>query len=159
MVRLAFYKPEDYADLTNYDLDEQQKQFTAMPKVTLDILKEKNIGDKFPISIFYNDRAVGFFVLDFGTDKFDLTENENSTLLRSLSLNPEYQGKGIGKTAMILLSDFLKTEFPNCDEVVLAVNFNNKTAYDLYLKCGFEDDGKTREMSKGWQHLLSKNLR
>jgi len=159
MVRLAFYKPEDYADLTNYDLDAQQNQFTAMPKATLEVIKEKNTGDKFPIAIFYDDTAVGFFVLDFGEDKFELTENENSTLLRSLSLNPAYQGKGIGKTAMMLLSDFLKTEFPKCDEVVLAVNFNNKTAYDLYLKCGFEDDGKTREMSKGWQHLLSKKMK
>ncbi len=159
MVRLAFYKSKDYNDLTSYDLDEQQKHFTAMPKVTLELIKEKNTSDKFPISIFYNNQAVGFFVLDFGQDKFELTDNKNSTLLRSLSMNPEYQGKGIGKAAMIFLSDFLKTEFPECEEVVLAVNFNNKTAYDLYLKCGFEDDGKTREMSKGWQHLLTKHLK
>lgn len=159
MVHLAFYESKDYDDLTSYGLDEQQKHFTAMPKATLELIKEKNTSDKFPISIFYNNQTVGFFVLDFGQDKFELTDNENSTLLRSLSLNPEYQGKGIGKTAMLLLSDFLKTEFPECEEVVLAVNFNNKTAYDLYLKCGFEDDGKTREMSKGWQHLLSKHLK
>lgn len=159
MVSLSFYKPEDYADLTSYDLDEQQKQFTAMPKATLGIIKEKNTGDKFPISIFYDDKAVGFFVLDFGIDKLELTQNQNSTLLRSLSLNPEYQGKGIGKTAMILLSDFLKIEFPKCDEVVLAVNFNNTTAYELYLKCGFYDDGKMRKTIKGRQHLLSKKLK
>ena len=96
--------------------------------------------------------------MDFGIDKLDLTENENSTLLRSLSINPEYQGKGIGKTAMIVLSDFVKENFPECDEVVLAVNFNNKSAYDLYLKCGFKDEGKTREFKNGYQHLLSKRI-
>lgn len=95
MTTLAFYKPEDFIDLTNYTLDDEQSQFTAMPKATLEIIKEKNTGDKFPVSIFFNDKAVGFFVLDFGEDKFDLTENVNSTLLRSLSIDPEYQGKGV----------------------------------------------------------------
>lgn len=129
-----------------------------MPKATLEIIKEKNTGDKFPVTIFFQNKAVGFFVLDFGADKFELTENENSTLLRSLSINPDYQGKGIGKTSMIILSDFVKENFPDCDEVVLAVNFNNNSAYDLYLKCGFEDQGKKRQMSKGWQNLLSKKI-
>jgi len=158
MITLSFYKPEDFEDLTSYSLDEQQSQFTAMPEATLEIIKEKNTGDKFPVTIFYQNKAVGFFVLDFGADKFELTENENSTLLRSLSINPDYQGKGVGKTSMIILSDFVKDHFPGCDEVVLAVNFNNKSAYDLYLKCGFEDDGKTRQMSKGSQNLLSKKI-
>jgi len=158
MITLSFYKSEDFEDLTSYALDELQSQFTAMPKATLEIIKEKNTGDKFPVSIFYQNKAVGFFVLDFGSDKFELTENENSTLLRSLSINPDYQGKGIGKTAMIILSDFVKENFPECDEVVLAVNFNNKSAYELYLKCGFKDEGKSREMSKGFQHLLSKKI-
>jgi RimJ/RimL family protein N-acetyltransferase len=158
MITLSFYKPEDFHDLTSYVLDEQQNQFTAMPKATLEIIEEKNTGDKFPITILYQDRAVGFFVLDFGEDKFELTENENSTLLRSLSINPKYQGKGIGKKAMIILADLIKLKFPECTEVVLAVNFNNRKAYDLYLECGFEDHGKTREMSKGQQNLLSKRI-
>lgn len=158
MITLSFYKSEDFEDLTTYALDEQQSQFTGMPKATLEIIKEKNTGDKFPVTIFYQDKAVGFFVLDFGEDKFELTENENSTLLRSLSINPDYQGKDIGKTSMIILSDFVKDSFPECDEIVLAVNFNNKSAYDLYLKCGFGDEGKTRQMSKGWQNLLSKKI-
>lgn len=158
MITLSFYRSENFEDVTSYTLDKQQSQFTAMPKATLEIIKEKNTGDKFPVSIFYQNKAVGFFVLDFGADKFELTENQNSTLLRSLSINPNYQGKGIGKNAMIVLSDFVKEKFQGCDEVVLAVNFNNKNAYDLYLKCGFRDDGKTRETNKGWQHLLSKRI-
>ncbi len=159
MVTLSFYKSEDFQDLTTYALDALQSQFTAMPKATLEIIKEKNTGDKFPISILYKDKPIGFFVLDFGEDKFEMTQNENSTLLRSLSINPDYQGKGIGKSAMMLLSDFVKEKFSGCDEVVLAVNFNNKNAYELYVKCGFKDEGKTREISKGWQNLLSKKIK
>jgi N-acetylglutamate synthase-like GNAT family acetyltransferase len=36
-------------------------------------------------------------VLDFGKDKFELTDNESSVLVRSLSVNPQMQGRGIGK--------------------------------------------------------------
>lgn len=158
MITLSFYKSEDYEDLTSYALDEIQSQFTAMPKATLDIIQEKNKGDKFPVSIFSQNKAVGFFVLDFGEDKFEMTENTQSVLLRSLSINPAYQGNGIGKMAMITVSDFVKENFPDCDEVVLAVNFNNKSAYDLYLKCGFTDEGKTRAFRNGYQHLLSKQI-
>jgi len=52
MITLSFYKSEDFEDLTSYALDELQSQFTAMPKATLEIIKEKNTGDKFPVSIF-----------------------------------------------------------------------------------------------------------
>ncbi len=158
MVTLSFYKTEDFGDLTRYALDELQSQFTAMPEATLEVIKEKNTGDKFPVTIVYHNKAVGFFVLDFGSDKLDFTPNENSVLVRSLSINPDYQGQGIGKTAMTGLSDFIKHHFPKCSEMVLAVNFNNKRAYDLYLDCGFEDEGKSRKMSKGVQHLLSKKI-
>lgn len=158
MIELSFYKAEDFEDLTSYVLDEIQSQFTAMPEATLDIIKEKNKGDKFPVSILYHSIAIGFFVLDFGNDKFEMTENKQSVLLRSLSLNPDYQGKGIGKMAMVMVSGFVKEQFPDCTEIVLAVNFNNKSAYELYLKCGFKDEGKTRAFRNGYQHFLSKQI-
>jgi len=158
MISLAFYKSEDFEDLTSYALDALQSQFTALPKATLEMIKQKNSGDKFPVTIFLDGKAVGFFVLDFGADKLDLTENSNAVLLRSLSVNPQYQGRGIGKNAMLLVSDFVKAHFPDCNEVVLAVNFDNKNAYKLYLQCGFRDNGKSREVSRGFQHLLSKSI-
>ena len=105
-----------------------------------------------------DDEPIGFFVLDYGEDKLDLTKNENSLLLRSLSINPAFQGKGFGKIAMNLVDDFVKENFPTIDELVLAVNFLNKSAYDLYLKVGYIDDGSQREWHNGMQHLLRKKI-
>ena len=59
---------------------------------------------------------------------------------------------------MSLMDDFVKDNFPTIDELVLAVNFKNKSAYDLYLKVGYIDDGSQREWFNEMQHLLRKKI-
>lgn len=101
MIHLEFFKPEDLSGVS-YALDENQMRFTATAQQALQSISERDDNDAFPVTIFYNDLPAGFFVLDFGKDKLEITDNENSTLLRSLSVNPGMQGKGIGKAAMKL---------------------------------------------------------
>jgi GNAT superfamily N-acetyltransferase len=110
MTELKFYQPEDLSEL-DYILDDIQSQYTATAKQSLEKIEERNQrGDFFayPITIFYQEKIAGFFVLDFGEDKFDLTENTDSVLLRSLSINPDFQGKGIGKSAMTEADHFIR---------------------------------------------------
>ena len=157
MVTLQFFTEEHFPDL-NYQLDEIQLQYTSSAEMALKRIKERNDGKAFPISILYEEKPVGFFVLDFGEDKFDLTDNPNSTLLRSLSVNPTMQGKGIGREAMLQIDDFTKKNFGSCDEIVLAVNQNNISAYELYLKVRYHYDGKSRIGRSGPQYLMYKKL-
>jgi RimJ/RimL family protein N-acetyltransferase len=160
MISLKFYETEDFGEL-NYTLDGIQSQFSATPEQALEKIEERNQKDDFfayPITILYDDKIVGFLVLDFGEDKFDLTENPNAVLLRSLSVKNEFQGKGFGKSAMIEMDHFIKEHFRDCNEIVLAVNFNNRYAYDLYLKVGYLYDGKTRIGRSGPQYLMYKKL-
>ena len=98
------------------------------------------------------------FVLDFGKDKLTLTENEKSILIRSVSLNPLFQGKGIAKEAFNKISEFANENFPKYNELVLTVNFKNEKAHQLYLKTNFIDEGKTAENRNGPQHILSKKI-
>lgn len=156
-VTLKFFEQVDL-EFLNYTLDDNQKMFTSMPEFALERIANRNDGKSFPVSIFFNTQPVGFFVLDFGNDKFGLTENENAVLLRSLSINPDFQGKGIGKKSILLTDDFVKNNFKNCDEIVLAVNSKNTTAYQLYLRTEYIDEGKTRPFRDGFQHLLYKNI-
>ncbi|GAA4159293.1 GNAT family N-acetyltransferase [Chryseobacterium ginsenosidimutans] len=157
MISLQFFTKEDLSEV-NYTLDEIQIQYTSTAEMALQRIKERDDQKAFPITIFDNEKPVGFFVLDFGDDKFDLTDNPNSTLLRSLSINPELQGKGIGKAAMLEIDDFIRQNFKTCDEIVLAVNQNNISAYELYLKVGYFYDGKTRVGRSGPQYLMYKKL-
>ncbi|MBP7173886.1 MAG: GNAT family N-acetyltransferase [Cloacibacterium sp.] len=156
-VEINFFEKKDLEQL-NYCLDDVQKTFTSMPDFALERIAERNDGKAFPITIFFEKRAVGFFVLDFGEDKFGLTSNADAVLLRSLSLNPNFQQKGIAKESMFLTDDFVKTKFIDCNEIVLAVNSRNQNAYQLYMKTGYADTGKTRPFRDGFQHILTKKL-
>ncbi|PRB84872.1 GNAT family N-acetyltransferase [Chryseobacterium culicis] len=157
MIHLEFFKQEDLSGVS-YALDENQMRFTATAQQALQSISERNDEDAFPVTIFENDAAVGFFVLDFGNDKLELTDNENSVLLRSLSVNPQMQGKGIGKAAMLEVGNFVKNHFNTCDEIVLAVNQKNNSAYHIYLQAGYIYDGKTRIGRSGPQYLMYKKL-
>lgn len=157
MISLRFFTQEDFPDL-NYPLNELQSQYTSSAEFALKRMTERNTGLEFAVTIFKNEKPVGFFTLDFGEDKLDLTDNQNSTLLRSLSINPELQGRGIGKVAMLQIDDFIRKNFKNCEEIVLAVNQNNISAYELYLKTGYSYDGKTRIGRSGPQYLMYKKL-
>lgn len=157
MVRLEFFKPEDIVGV-GYDLDEDQSRFTATARKALRNIEERDDDDAFPITIFEDQTPVGFFVLDFGKDKFELSDNGNSVLIRSLSVNPNMQGKGIGKLAMAMVDDFVRKHFRHCDEIVLAVNQKNESAYHIYLKAGYIYEGKTRIGRSGPQYLMHKKL-
>ncbi|CAD7801099.1 hypothetical protein CHRY9390_00728 [Chryseobacterium aquaeductus] len=160
MTELKFYRPEDLSEL-DYVLDEIQSQFTATAKQTLVKIEDRNqSGDFFayPITIFHDEKVAGFFVLDFGNDKFEFTENPHSVLLRSLSVNPDFQRLGIGKSAMTEVDHFIREHFSECNEIVLAVNEKNISAFQLYLRTGYMSDGKMREGRCGPQFLMSKKL-
>ncbi|MBO6211866.1 GNAT family N-acetyltransferase [Algoriella sp.] len=158
-IQLKFYEPTHHDELVNYTLPEDQINFTALPAQTFERLKARTDNNAKPITILLDDKPIGFFVLDYDEDKYDFTENENSLLLRSLSINPAFQGNSYGKIAMNLVDDFVKTYYPTIDELVLAVNFKNTSAYQLYIKVGYIDNGSQREWNNGMQHLLRKNLK
>ncbi|MDQ0780311.1 GNAT family N-acetyltransferase [Chryseobacterium sp. W4I1] len=157
MISLAFFKKEDFFGV-NYTLDEEQKQYTSTAEKALQRIKDKNDSKAFAVTVFEDKKPAGFFVLDFGDDKFELTDNKNSVLLRSLSVNPELQGKGIGKAAMQKADDFVKLNFPQCDEIVLAVNHKNHSAYHVYLKTGYIKHEKTIIGRSGPQYVMSKKF-
>ncbi|REC74994.1 GNAT family N-acetyltransferase [Chryseobacterium elymi] len=157
MIRLDFFKESDFTEL-NYALDKNQLQYTSTVEKALARINNRNDGKEFAVTIFEGEKPAGFFALDFGEDKLDLTDNEKSVLLRSLSINPDLQGKGIGKTAMDKVDGFVKENFPYCNEIVLAVNQKNVSAYHIYLKAGYLYNGKTRIGRNGPQYLMYKKL-
>jgi RimJ/RimL family protein N-acetyltransferase len=150
-MELQLYSEKFKEDLCEFSLGEEQHQFTALPEEALQIEDKK----RFPVVITANEKAVGFFVLHQGEAIRDYTSNPNALLLRAFSINQIHQGKGYAKEAMNLLSNFISHNFPDTDEVVLAVNERNIAAKSLYLKSGFEDHGNKLMGKKGWQSILT----
>lgn len=158
MVRLVKYNKCHFEILDSYKLNKTQSDFTATIGYCINERKDTEDVLKTLVTVLYKDLPVGFFVLDRGEDKFNITSNPNAILVRSFSINPDYQGKGIGTKSMELVVDFTKKHIPNVNEIVLSVNFKNNNAYHVYLNSGYVDNNQTIMGRMGAQHVLSKRI-
>ena len=79
-------------------------------------------------------------------------------MLRTFSTDQRYQGKGHAKKALQLLPEFTQVNFPNANEMILAVNKQNKTAQALYQKSGFQRLERVVEGEYGPMYLMSLRL-
>ncbi|AVK84834.1 GNAT family N-acetyltransferase [Lysinibacillus sp. B2A1] len=145
---------EDYVDvLHDFDLPKEQSQFTALPKeISIEMVGQ------YPIVILSDNVPVGFFVLHTTERVKEYSSNPNAMLLTALSIDHKQQGKGYAKKGMLVLSDFIKREFKECNEVVLGVNHKNIPAQNLYLKVGFVDHGERRIGPIGEQIVMNLHI-
>lgn len=111
MTEIVPYNDEHYEALTSYILDETQSQFSLVPREILDNSEIMENKRRFQYTILHESNVAGFFSLDFSADLQNYSDSANAVLLRALSMNPEFQGKGIAKSAMIMLPDFVKNIF------------------------------------------------
>lgn len=145
---------EDYVDvLHDFDLPKEQSQFTALPKeISIEMVGQ------YPLVILSDNVPVGFFVLHTTERVKEYSSNPNAMLLTALSIDHKQQGKGYAKKGMLVLSDFIKREFKECNEVVLVVNHKNIPAQNLYLKVGFVDHGERRIGPIGEQIVMNLHI-
>ncbi|MBB6453309.1 RimJ/RimL family protein N-acetyltransferase [Salirhabdus euzebyi] len=151
-IKLAMYEEKYKEKLYDFDLPEEQKQFTGMPRETVDLA----VGDqhRHPIVILHNENPIGFFVLHFSDEITDFTTHTEVLLLRAFLIDQNHQGKGYAKEAMLLLPAFVQEVFPEVEEIILVVNERNIAAQQLYKKVGFVDKGFRREGKIGPQYVM-----
>lgn len=150
-VELQRYRQEFHKLLMEFELPKEQAQFTGFPTDMLD----KVTNGQYPIVILSDIEPVGFFLLHSTERVKEYTENSNAMLLTALSINHSKQGKGFAKKAMSQLKDFISQEFPECNEIILAVNHKNVSAQNLYGKVGFNDTGRRKAGKIGEQLILN----
>lgn len=151
-VELLEYTDTYDEQLSNYHLPEEQLQFTSLP---LDKIKNPNVSNTAKhVLILENSMTVGYFSLEDGEKMLKYSTNPNARLLTSFSIDSRNQGKGLAKTGLQLLPEFVRKNLPGTDEIVLGVNKRNTPAYNLYLKTGFVDENEFYEGPKGPQHIL-----
>lgn len=136
-VELKHFSNQYLKELNSFVLTDEQQQFSALPSK----FEEINEGQH-RIVILNENVPVGFFILNSNERVKKYTNNTNALLLTALSINHAEQGKGYARLGMTLLVEFVKAEFPYCDEIVLVVDKENIPAQKLYLKVGFEDTSK-----------------
>jgi GNAT superfamily N-acetyltransferase len=120
-VALACYSEAYDSSIHSYTLPEEQLIYTALPAEALANCEQEK--DRTPVLILAENKLAGFFVLDAGEAVKEYTESSGALLIRSYSIHPDYQGKGVGKKSLKLLPSFINHHFPTKNEVVLGVNF------------------------------------
>lgn len=152
-VVLKHYEPGYYEHLKNFTLPEEQERFTAKP---VDMLEAS--AERFPIVIVSGVEPVGFFVLHSSARVNEYTDNPKAMLLTAFSIDYTQQGKGLAQKGMLGVRDFLKEEFPWCNEIILAVNHKNIPAQNLYKKVGYKDTRRRKLGPIGEQFIYSLSI-
>ncbi|MBA9028778.1 GNAT family N-acetyltransferase [Peribacillus huizhouensis] len=155
-VSLRLYESKYKAELAQFHLTVEQKKFTALPIEALKICTED--PNRRPIMVFSGEVPVGFFVLHTGEGIQDFSENPRTILLRAFCINHCYQGKKYASRAMAVLPYFVRQQFSDKEEIVLAVNKDNEPAKALYVKSGFRDTGAEKNGRSGQMHIYSYKL-
>ena len=149
-ITLSHFSNKHIDVLNSFELPKEQGQFTLLPNNFKEVPESQN-----RIVILNDTEPVGFFLLHSTDQVKDYTDNPKAMLLTSLSINHAKQGRGYAKQAMFLLRNFVTVEFPNCNEIILAVNHKNISAQKLYLKVGFQDTGKRKMGPIGEQFIMN----
>ncbi|MFD0048713.1 GNAT family N-acetyltransferase [Actinomycetes bacterium NPDC127524] len=156
VITLRFYNDSYRSEVEGFHLHRNQHQFTALPAEALQMCE--NDHERYPVMIMDGSIPAGFFVLHEKAGVKKYSKNQDSILLRAYSINTPHQGKGIAKASIKLLPSFIKENFPDKNEIVLAVNHSNHAAQHVYKTCGFEDRGNRVMGEKGEQFIMHMDL-
>ncbi|MFQ6386692.1 GNAT family N-acetyltransferase [Priestia aryabhattai] len=156
-VALTFYSEAYESSIHSYTLPEEQLIYTALPAEALAKCEQEKDGT--PVLILAENKLAGFFVLDAGEAVKEYTESSSTLLIRSYSIHPDYQGKGVGKKSLKLLPSFINYHFPTKNKVVLGVNHKNTAAQHLYKRSGFVDTDRYIFGSQGKQFVYQMNIK
>ncbi|MGX7025787.1 GNAT family N-acetyltransferase [Vagococcus hydrophili] len=141
-MELLAYHPDliSKKQLDNYLLSTEQLKFSDSPLNAIE--KAKVDKDRYPIFLTHDRQLLVSLTLHINEGPKIYTNKPNTILLRSFSTNHDYQGKGYAKTALLLLPEYIRQQFPHITEIILGVNAKNIAAIHLYEKTGFIDKGQ-----------------
>ena len=113
-----------------------------------------------PMAIMRGDVPVGYYRIDPNGRSVAGRDFARPALgLRSLFVDADWQGCGVGARALALLLDDLAVRHPDARLLVLTVDCNNEKAVRLYHRAGFVDSGARYHGGRcGPQQLLLRAL-
>lgn len=104
-----------------------------------EVFEDQDDNENLVNAILNSDMRIAFIAY-YETEPigiFNLAYEEEMAYCYGVGISKKHQGRGFGKQLMTFaLNEGLK----HTKKIVLDVDSNNPTAYNLYLKCGFEVD-------------------
>lgn len=127
---------DNFHDVIELELEEKQKEY--FPSNLFSIAESKFSISTHLRAICMNDKVVGFLEYQFGEiGEFD----EDECTIWRFMIDRKRQNAGIGKIAMGLLLDEIKTYGERCKFVEVYYHPKNLAAKKLYTSYGFKEVG------------------
>ena len=138
MITLQKVDESNFMACFDLELNDWQKEFVSHPIRSLAqayVYYEQCT----PLAVFSGSQVVGYVMVIYDYDE----ENYN---IWHLMIDRQYQGKGVGRTAVELALEYIRTKpFGTSGRVLLTVNPQNSAAYALYQALGFVETGRSDE--------------
>ena len=138
MIRLAEVTEDNWFDVAELSVSEEQRRFVAPP---IGILARGYVYRNCNARIFViedEDVVIGTALVR------EFTDEPLGYDLQQFMIDERYQGRGCGFKAMQLILEELRKE-GHYDHVELCVKKEDAAAIHLYEKCGFVDSGYVDE--------------
>ena len=129
---------ENFLDAFNLKLKKEQESFVSHPVRSL--AQAYVYRDQCqPFGIYHEDIMVGYVMVIYDYD-------EEVYNIWHMMIDKAYQGRGYGKAAMQRVLSYIASKpFGNSNHVSLTCAPDNKAAYGLYKRLGFNESGRSDE--------------
>jgi len=97
----------------------------------------------FEYGIYDDKTPIGFVMVEYrSVERSSLNDNEPNYIVWEFMIDKNHQGKGLGRSAMAVIVEHLKTNPEGeAKSVVVPCGPSNAVAAKLYASLGFEDTG------------------
>lgn len=122
----------NWYDCTELDVYEEQKGIVA-PNYN-SIIVSLLFNNWYSRCIYNDDELIGYIL-------YGIEEETKKTMLLRYMIDKEYQGKGLGKEALLKLFDLIRVEYGNIKFYTIC-DPENDIAQNLYKTVGFNKTGE-----------------
>lgn len=135
-VRFEAIDQDNWEDCVKLEVQEEQRKMVAPNWYS--IIQAAYDESYTPLSIYYEDMMVGFFM--YGKDPDD-----GLYWIVRLMIDKRYQGRGYGEAAIRLGLELIKRQEDCSPEIVISYKPDNEAAGKLYERVGFVPTGRIIE--------------
>lgn len=136
MITLQKVDESNFIACFDLELNDWQKEFVSHPIRSLAqayVYYEQCT----PFAVFSGSQVVGYVMVIYDYD-------EETYNIWHLMIDRQHQGKGVGRAAVELALEYIRTKpFGTSGRVLLTVNPQNSAAYALYQALGFVETGRS----------------
>ena len=127
----------EYPNLKFFQVNDENKEIFS--EITREAFPDLDDSSNFIDTVIHSENRKGYIAYKEGVPVgvFDFNYEEGHAFLYGVAIAIPYRGKGFGKQ---LVGFALNEGLKKSDKVVLDVDSENPTAFNLYKKCGFQID-------------------